>query len=367
MRVSPTELHGKIVRVLSKAGVSPDHAEATARHMVWCESVGRHNFGIERLAIHLKRLEAGVMSGSAAPAITRTSPALALVDARGGIGYLAAERAMEEAIALARDTGIGAAGVKNSNFFGAGAYSVNLAAEAGMIGLAMSNSFPKVAAHGGVKPVLGTNPFAFGAPRRNGEHLLFDMATAGLAGSTVREHIEKDRPLPEGLAIDAEGRPITDPARVSEGALLPFGGAKGFGLSLMVEILAGVITGAGIGGGVASMYSDFTRNGDNGHFFIAIDIARLMPLDDYFRALRSPRGAGPLIWKRRASAGRNQMGEGPRGRTVWLRNRRGPLGHTPRAGRLTASLWAQGNLAQGAVTVFLKAFPRNDERAPPRG
>ena len=97
----------------------------------------------------------------------------------------------------------------------------------------------------------------------------------------MREHIEAGTPLPEGLAIDAMGQPITDPQKVNDGALLPFGGPKGFGLSLMVELLAGVITGAGVGDGVASMYNDFSRSGDNGHFVLALDIARFMPLESY--------------------------------------------------------------------------------------
>ena len=281
MRIAAVALSDRVIRRLTEHGVSPAQAEATARHMVWCESIGRHNFGIERIAIHLQRLQAGVLNGKAQPRLEQLTASLARLDGDGGFGYAAAEIAMHEAIAMARNSGIGAVVVKNSNFFGAGAYYVNMAAEAGMIGLALSNSFPKVAAHGGVKPVLGTNPFAFGAPRANGGHLLFDMATSALAGSTVREHIAAGKPLPEGLAIDGDGKPITDPARVNDGALLPFGGPKGFGLALMVEILSGVITGAGVGNGVASMYSDFTRRGDNGHFMLALDITRFISLADY--------------------------------------------------------------------------------------
>jgi ureidoglycolate dehydrogenase (NAD+) len=281
MRIKPARLHDGIVRILTKAGASAAQADSAARHMVWCESVGRHNFGIERITIHVKRLKAGVIDGAADCVPERLGPSLSRLDAKGAIGFHAAERGMAEAIDLARETGVGIVGVTGSNFFGAGAYYVNMAAEAGMAGLALSNSFPKVVAHGGLKPVLGTNPFAFGAPRRNGEHLLFDMATSALAGSTVREHAESGTLLPEGLAIDSHGRPITDPSKVAAGALLPFGGAKGFGLSLLVEILAGVITGAGVGDGVASLYGDFTRNGGNGHFLMAIDISRFMPLNDY--------------------------------------------------------------------------------------
>ena len=281
MRIAAVALSDAIIRRLTENGAAIAQAEATARHMVWCESIGRHNFGIDRIAIHLQRLAAGVLNGTAKPRVEHLTAALALVDGDGGFGYAAAELAMDQAIAKAKGQGIGVVAVRNSNFFGAGAYYVNLAAEAGMIGLAMSNSFPKVAAHGGLLPVLGTNPFAFGAPRATGGHLLFDMATSALAGSTVRAHLAKNEPLPEGLAIDGDGQPITDPAKVNDGALLPFGGAKGFGLSLLVEILSGVITGAGVGEGVASMYKDFTRNGGNGHLMLALDISRFIPLAEY--------------------------------------------------------------------------------------
>jgi len=281
MRVAAADLEQFIRKLMIGRGASPAQAEATARHMTWCESVGRHNFGIERIAIHLKRIAAGVLDPAANVTDERLAPSIARCDGGGGFGYHAAEHATKLAIAMARDTGIGIAGVRNSNFFGAGAYYVKLAADAGMIGMAMSNSFPKVVAHGGIRPVLGTNPFAFGAPRRNGDHLLFDMATSALAGSTVREHIARGTPLPEGLAIDADGLPLTDPAKVGNGALLPFGGAKGFGLSLLVEILAGVLTGAGVGDGVASMYNDFARNGDNGHFVMVLDVRRWMDPDTY--------------------------------------------------------------------------------------
>lgn len=281
MRLAPAALHSFIMSLLHAHGAAETPAAAVARHMVWCEMAGRGNFGIERLPILVKRIKAGVLAVDGRMAWQEIGASLARLDARNGFGYDAAERGMQRAIALAKATGIGAVGVSNSNFFGAGAYFVNLAAGAGMIGLAMSNSFPKVVAHGGLMPVVGTNPMAFGAPRRDGRHLLIDMATSALAGSTVREHINKGQALPEGLAIDGGGRPITDPRLVAAGALLPFGGAKGFGLALIVEVLAGVLTRAGVGAGVASMYNDFTRGGDNGHFLLALDISRWMDLDSF--------------------------------------------------------------------------------------
>jgi LDH2 family malate/lactate/ureidoglycolate dehydrogenase len=219
------------------------------------------------------------------------------MDGDNGFGLMVSELAMNHAIDAARQVGIGVVGVRNSNFFGAGAFYGNQAATAGMIGIATSNSVPQVAAIGGRRQVLGTNPFAFGAPRRNGRHFLLDMATSGLAGSTTRRLIERNEPLPEGFAIDAEGRPVTDPRKVKEGALLPFGGHKGYGLALMVEILSGVLTGAGISDEVKSMYRDFEGGGNNGHFIVALDIRRLMPLDRWYdrleHMLEMLRASGP--------------------------------------------------------------------------
>ncbi|NJM29022.1 MAG: Ldh family oxidoreductase [Rhizobiales bacterium] len=197
----------------------------------------------------------------------RLGPSLARLEGDSAMGFYPAAEAMRAAIIMARDTGIGSVGVRNSNFHGAGAYYVNLAAEAGLIGLALSNSFPKVAAHGGLLPVIGTNPFAFGAPRRNDEHLLFDMATSVMAGSSLR-------------AAEAKGEASAEHL-TGAGALLPFGGAKGFGIGLMVEILAGVLTGAGFGPGVSSMYGATGEPGENGHYMMAIDPARFMGLETF--------------------------------------------------------------------------------------
>ncbi|MBC8035864.1 MAG: Ldh family oxidoreductase, partial [Rhizobiales bacterium] len=281
MRIAAAVLEEFIRDLFINVGAGPRQAEAVARHMVWCEMVERANFGIERIPVLVKRIKAGVLAADGDMIFEKIAPSIERLDAGGGFGFDAAERAMERAIDLAASNGVGIVGVRNSNFFGAGEFYVNMAAQRGMIGLALSNSFPKVVAHGGLKPVLGTNPFAFGAPRRNGDHLLFDMATSALAGSTVREHVERKTPLPEGLAIDEYGKPITDPAQAATGALLPFGGPKGFGLSLLVEILSGVITGAGVGDGVASLYNDFARSGNNGHFMLALDVKRWMSLDEY--------------------------------------------------------------------------------------
>jgi LDH2 family malate/lactate/ureidoglycolate dehydrogenase len=285
LRYDASLLKDATADLLRRNGVDDVQAGCVARNLVWSELVGRPNFGLERLPIHLERVKHGLISCPCSLRFEARSETIALLDGGAGFGHYTGELAMRRAVELASSQGIGAVAVRNSNFFGMGAYFVQLAAEAGVLGLAMSNSFPKVAAHGGLKPVLGTNPFAFGAPRRDGRSLLVDMATSALAGSTVREHIERDVPLPEGLAIDDACAPITDPRKVEQGALLPAAGAKGFALSLMVEILAGVLTGAGVADGVRSMYKDYSRPGNNGHFFIALDIQRFMPIESYYERM----------------------------------------------------------------------------------
>jgi len=212
------------------------------------------------------------------------------VDAKHGLGQYAGHLAARRAIALAESEGVGVVGVRDSNYYGIGAYFVDQMAKAGMIGFALSSSTPKVAAHLGRDPVLGTNPFAFGVPMPDGRTLMFDMSTAGLAGSTVREHAEKGWPLPEGFLIDKTGAPVTDPSEAGKATLLPAAGAKGFGLGLLVEVLCGVLTGGAVSHQVLSIYNDFSGPARSGHFFLAMDIRRWMTVEAFFERMQSLKG-----------------------------------------------------------------------------
>lgn len=287
MRIDQHRYRQVLECLLAAGGVDPVQAENVIDNLIWCDMAGRRNHGIERLPILLKRVRTGAIKCPSVPQISRLAPAIGRIDADSGFGHHAAKLGMELACELAAETGIGAVGVHNSNFFGAGAYYVQLAADRGMIGLAVSNSFPKVAAHGGIKPVLGTNPLSFSVPRADGRSILIDMSTAAMAGSSVREAIAKGEMLDPGLVIDADGAPIVDPALASKGTLLSAAGTKGFGLAIMVELLSAVLTGAGVAGEVASMYADLDRPGNNGHFLLAIDIARWMPLEHFHRRVEA--------------------------------------------------------------------------------
>lgn len=268
--------------ILIAAGADREQAAGVAEVLVWSDAVGRPNQGVWRLPILCKRLSAGLFSCPCKLQTDDRSPAIAMINGDNGIGHYVGRVAADAAIERAKQNGVAVVGVSNSNFLGALGYYVQRIAARGMLALLFNNSFPKMAAHGGTKPVLGTNPLAFAAPRRNGESIIVDLATAASAGSDITKAAELGQSLPVGIAIDRMGQPITDPSKVNQGALLPVGGAKGFALGLVVEILAGVVSGAGISHTVHSMYSDFENAGNSGHFFIAFNIDTLMPLDTYF-------------------------------------------------------------------------------------
>lgn len=287
MRIDKHRYQRALERLLSAGGVDPVQADSVAENLAWCDMAGRRNHGIERLPILLKRVRTGAIRCPSNPQISRKGPAVGRIDADAGFGHHAAKLGMVLACDLAAETGVATVGICNSNFFGAGAYYVQLAAERGMIGLAVSNSFPKVAAYGGIAAALGTNPLAFSAPRANGRSILIDMSTAAVAGSSVREAIAKRGTLEPGSAIDTNGQPISDPGLAASGILLPAAGPKGFGLAILVELLSGVLTGAGVASGVASMYADLDRPGNNGHLLLAIDIARWMPLEQFHQRVEA--------------------------------------------------------------------------------
>lgn len=258
-----------------------DQSEVFTEALIWSDLIGRPTHGVWRLATYLKRMQLDLIKCPCEPAFKGGASAVDLLDGGQGVGHYIGSIAMNRAIEKAKDTGVGLVGVHNSNHFGTGAYYVNMAAQAGMLGFAVSNSIAKVAPHGGVKGIFGTNPFAFGAPRKNNKNLMLDMATSASAGSAVMKYAEAGLPMPAGIAIADNGEPITDPNKVNEGALLTFGGAKGYGISLMVEILSSVITGAAFSTDVKSMFGNFEESGGNGHVFLAVDIGKFLNLESF--------------------------------------------------------------------------------------
>jgi LDH2 family malate/lactate/ureidoglycolate dehydrogenase len=278
--------HETLVRFaedLAVAGGVPQHeAAALAETLGWCDLRGHQTQGVYLLPILLKRLKLGLVRSPSGMRWQRTGPSTATLDAQHAFGQIAGGLAIDRAVGLATETGVGIVAVKNSNHFGAAGYYAARAAEQGFLGLAYSNSMPKVAPHGGRHRLLGTNPFAFSCPRPNAPPLVIDLATGASAGSLVSHARRLGRPLPDGIALDSDGNPTNDPNEVDGGGcLLPMAGAKGYCLGLLVEILAGVLTGAAVAPNVGSVFRDLNRHTRCGHLFVAIDIARFLPAQQF--------------------------------------------------------------------------------------
>lgn len=282
IRVDFQEFKKLAFDILTLSGVDSKEAEIIAKVVSWTDLIGRSTHGSIRLPIYLKRFRLGLIKSPCRPEFIKKSDAIYILKGKDGFGQYLGHRAMLKAIEIAEKQGIGLVGVQDSNHFGAGAYYIQMAAERHKISLVASNSFPLVAAHGGISPVFGTNPIAFGAPTKNGRSILIDFSTGSLSGSTIRKAIVEQGKLPEGTVIDENENTIEDPKLASKGVMLPFAGARGYCLGFMSEILSGIITGAASSHEIGSIYKDFHRPNKVGHFFLAIDISSILPLDIYF-------------------------------------------------------------------------------------
>ena len=246
-------------------------ASSLAQTSLW----GIDSHGIARLPHYLNRIVHG--SILARPAIRIEQSGLATAQAHGGRGHgiVVAHRANEAAMALAREAGVGAVGVSDSSHCGAIGLYTRAAARQGLIGMAYTHSDAIAAPFGGRQPYFGTNPISFAFPRQDGEPLCLDMATTSIPWNRVMNARRDGAELPAGVALDAEGRNVTDAERVR--ALSPLGGDyghKGYGLAMMVELLCGPLNGNPHGPHIGPMYEQLDRPRELGAFFIVIDPAR---------------------------------------------------------------------------------------------
>ena len=238
---------------------------------MWTSLRGTDSHGVARLPVYVERLRAGVLNGRPRPSVVRRDGAVAVVDGDLGPGQVASVVATDLSIELAREHGTGVAVVRRSAHNGAQAFYAMRAAERGMLAMSMTNTEPLVIPHGGAEPALGTNPICLAAPSGGGVFNL-DMATSQVAMNRIWNARDEGRPIPEGWGVDAEGRTTTDAAAVTAG--MPLGGYKGYGLALMVEVLCGVLAGAGVRRGVGDLYGDHREAQNTGHFHLAIDPER---------------------------------------------------------------------------------------------
>nr|WP_314532100.1 Ldh family oxidoreductase [uncultured Pseudomonas sp.] len=231
-------------QVFERHGTSPEVAAILASNCASAERDGAHSHGIFRIPGYISTLASGWVNGRAVPLVTDVASGFVRVDAGNGFAQPALEAARALLVEKARSAGIALLAIHNSHHFAALWPDVEPFAEQGLVALSVVNSMTCVVPHGADRPLFGTNPIAFAAPRADGLPIVFDLATSAIAHGDVQIAARKGERLPPGMGVDGLGQPTQDPKAILEGgALLPFGGHKGSALSMMVELLAAALTG----------------------------------------------------------------------------------------------------------------------------
>ncbi|WCK56797.1 ureidoglycolate dehydrogenase [Aneurinibacillus sp. Ricciae_BoGa-3] len=256
---------------LQIAGVPSDHADIVADVLVHADARGVTSHGVLRTEHYVKRVKKGGLNVNPNFSVKETGPVTAIFNGDDGLGHVVSKYAMEHAIKLAKRNGIGMVSVINSSHCGALSYFVKQAAEANLVGMAMTQTDKVVVPFGGAEPYFGTNPIAYGFPASKHKPVILDMATSNVAFGKVLHAREAGTTIPADWGVDSSGKPSTDPNEVV--ALLPFAGPKGYGLAMVVDILSGIMTGSAFGPHITPMYGAYNEMRKLGHFFCVINPA----------------------------------------------------------------------------------------------
>ena len=303
--LSLTEAEELVIAALCAVGTHSQNARSVAAALVAAEAEGQIGHGFSRLADYAAQVRSGKVNGMARPLCSAQNDAALTVDARNGFAYPALDMAVDAGIAAARRHGCASVAVTRSHHCGALSIQVAKIAREGLIGLMVANTPAAIAPWGASTPVFGTNPIAFAAPRLNNDPLVIDLSLSKVARGKIMHANKVGEAIPEGWAVDADGKPTTDPEAALAGSMLPMGGAKGTALALMVEILAAILPNANPSRSVSSFFTADGPPSGSGQFLLVLapsDIdafaSRLEPVLTFINDLEGARLPG----ERRASS-----------------------------------------------------------------
>jgi len=282
------------------AGMPLDDADLSARQLVSADLRGVESHGVVRMGIYLERLQHGVIAAHPQMSIARETRSTAVFDGGNGMGQVAGQRAMELAVAKAREHGEPTfVSVRNSNHFGAAAWFADIAAQSEMIGLAFTiGGINHMVPWGGAEAMLGNNPFAVAFPLRGDDTMMLDMACSVAARGKILVAAKEGRAIPADWAVNRDGQPTTDAVEALAGFVAPVGGPKGYALTLTIGLLSTMLSGAYFGSEVTHMYDDFEHPQNIGHLFGVLPITAFEDLDTYFA--RMDKAAADIRGVRRA-------------------------------------------------------------------
>ncbi len=279
-RLDAARLFEVAAAVYRSIGVPEQDAQLAADTLVQADLWGHQSHGLLRLGWYYARLQSGAMQALTHTTLEVDAGAIAVMDGHDGVGQVIARRAVEQAVTRARKHGVGVVSVRNSNHFGTCMYYTRIGAEQGCIMILMSNAGPNMAPWGGLKKKIGTNPWSIAVPGGKHGPVVMDMANSGVARGKIYLANKRRESIPPHWAVDAQGRPTTDPQAALEGFILPMAGHKGYVMGAMVDILSGVLSGSQFLDKVHGPYDPVNRSGA-GHFMVALNVAAFQPLADF--------------------------------------------------------------------------------------
>ncbi len=279
-------LRGHVTSIFEMVGLSHAAAASVAGSLVDADIRGVRSHGTMRVPLYVDHIQAGTVSRAEKGTVVTDFGAIAVLDAERILGSLSSDQAMALAIDKARKFGVGAVAVRNAFHFGAAARYTSQAAEAGCVGLAASNTQPLMAAIGGAEPVAGNNPLSLAAPSADGIPLLLDMALSEVAYGKIKSAEMNGERIPANWATDSEGTPTTDPTEALRGMLLPAAGPKGLGLSLVIDVLTGLLSSGGWGETIGDLYGNPPQENNVSHFFLALNIDAFADREEFLGQVR---------------------------------------------------------------------------------
>jgi LDH2 family malate/lactate/ureidoglycolate dehydrogenase len=279
--VDAVRLKAFVQAVYEHVALPSADAALVADSLVQADLWGHQSHGVLRTPWYFERAKRGVMKAKTQVELLRNKGAVAVLDAHEGVGHVIAKHMMELGIAKAKTHGVASITVRNSNHFGTLMYFTKMAADAGCIAFLTSNGGPAMAPWGGaIRKLIGTNPWSIAAPAADLPPIMLDMANTGVARGKIYLAKQRQEPIPSGWALDAHGAPTTDPQAAIDGMILPMAHHKGYAIATLMDVLAGVLSGAQFLDGVHSPYH-FDQPSGAGHFLAVYDIDAFMDLGEY--------------------------------------------------------------------------------------
>lgn len=265
--------------IVVNMGVPADQANILMRNLLDSDEKGIHTHGIYRLQTYVTQMQRGNIAARPSITTVRSGNNVRVIDGDNGLGSVVSSICMLDATEMSHQRGVGIVAARRSNHFGTAAYYAEMAAARNQIGIVMTNASPAIAPTGSLKPLLGNNPWSISVPTNFGHPITLDIANSVVARGKIRLKALKGEPIPLGWALDSRGHPTTSAEEALKGIVLPIGDYKGYGITFMIDILAGVLTGAAFGDQVPLVDQDGIRN--NGHLFISLDVEQFMGLSEF--------------------------------------------------------------------------------------